>query len=352
MSSRVVSTAFWLVAVLPVAAGTVAMDYFALSTAGLQAWSASWPSVQGTITRSEVETVRSNKSTTYRPKLAYTYSVDGQPHEGSKYRWSSWSAGAPEHVEALVTRYSVGSSIPVYYRPAKPSEAVLQPGMGNAELFLLMILLPFNLTTLCLGVLVARIWLPKPPLLSTFVWEDGSECVRLTGMETAVWVLLALGGSAVACGVLGGVLGAYDAPLAVGVGAWGVIIACGVLTSRMSRARRESGRYDLRLHTQARRLSLPAISGRKHRLDLRWRDVRSLRVDPPVRGNQRGSENRYPLTLEHVTADGESRRETITHFSRKEQADALAHWLRTHLEVGEAAPKMTLPSASRGVGVR
>lgn len=120
MSSRVVSTAFWLIALLPVAAGTVAMDYFALSAAGLQTQSASWPSVQGTITQSEVETVRSNKSTTYRPKLVYTYSVDGQHYEGSKYRYSSWSAGDPERVEALLTRYSMGASIPVYYRHAQP----------------------------------------------------------------------------------------------------------------------------------------------------------------------------------------------------------------------------------------
>ncbi|NNB85025.1 DUF3592 domain-containing protein [Corallococcus exiguus] len=339
MSSRATSSVLWLLVLLPLTAGMLTVDFFVVSTAVLQAQSTSWPTVQGTITRSEVETVRSNKSTTYRLKLAYTYSVDGQSHEGGKRRLYAWSTGDLEPVEALVTRYPVGATIPVYYRPAQPSEAVLQPGPGSAELFMLMFLLPFNLLAIWPWIMASRNWRPEPPLVPTYFREDGSECVTLTEMGTTIWVFLALGGSAFLCGVLGGVTGGHNAPAIVGVGAWGVVIACGVLTGRLSSAWRKAGRYDLRLHVQARSLSLPPVSGRKHRLDLRWRDVRAIRVDPPVRGNQRGSVNRYPLTLEHVTADGEARRETIDSFLREEQAEAMAHWLRTHLDVGEAAPE-------------
>lgn len=338
MLSRVVSSAVLLLFVLPWTAGTVAMDYFAVSSTAQQVQSASWPSVQGTITRSEVEAVRSNKSTTYGLKVAYTYSVDGKRYEGSKYRSSAWRSGDAGFAEELVARYPLGARIPVYYRPGQPSEAMLQVGMGSAELFLLMVLLPFNLVALWLGAMVGWVWKPEPPLLSTFFREDGSECVTLDGQWTAAWVFLALGGSALVFAVLGGLMGGFNAPLPVGVGAWGAVIACGVLAGLWSRARRKAGHYDLRLHPQARSLSLPPFSGRKHRLDVRWRDVRALRVEPQVRTSKGKQVTRYELTLELATSGG-GRQEAIASFSRQEQAEALSRWLRTHLKVGESAPE-------------
>ena len=290
-----------------------------------------------TVTRSEVETVGANKNTRHRPLVAYTYSVDGQPHEGTRHRIASWSGGELQAAEAMVARYPVGTSVTVYYRPSEPSTAVLLPGAGNSELFLLMMLLPFNLAALALFVIVARIWKPEPPLVDPFFREDGSECVTLDVMGTDAWVGLALGGSAFAGVVLGGITGAYSAPLFVGVGAWAVVIACGVLAGRFSQARRKSGHHDLRIDPRARSLSLPPIAGRRRRFDVRWSDVRSFHVGAPVRGNQRGSETHYPLMLEYVTADGETREEAIARCTRKGQAEAMEHWLRTRLELGEQA---------------
>ncbi|SEK38054.1 Protein of unknown function [Stigmatella aurantiaca] len=337
MFSRVASSAVLLVFVLPWTAITGAADYFAISSMARQVQSANWPSVQGTLIRSEVEAVRSNKSTTYGLKVAYTYSVDGQRYEGSRYRFAAWRSGDAGYAEELVVRYPLGTSIPVYYRPGQPSEAVLQAGLGSSELFLLMVLLPFNLVALWLGAMVGWAWKPEPPLLSTFFREDGSECVTLDEQWTAAWVFLAMGSSALACVVLGGLAGGFNAPLPVGVGAWGAVIACGVLAGLWSRARRKAGHYDLRLHTQTRSLSLPPFSGRKHRLDVRWRDVRSLRVEPQVRTPQ-GQVTRYHLTLERALSGGGVSQEAIASFIRQEQAEALARWLRTHLKVGEAAP--------------
>lgn len=176
--------------------------------------------MQGTITRSEVEAVRS-KGITYSFKVAYTYSVDGQPYEGSKHRSSSWRTSEPGDAEERVARYPLGTRVPVYYQPGQPSEAMLQPGLGSS---------------------------------------------------------------------------------------------------------------DLCLHAQTRSLSLPPFSGRKHRLDVRWRDVQSLRVEPRVRVHHRKQVTRYPLTLGLSTADGEVRQEPIADFARQEQAEAMADWLRTHLK--------------------
>ncbi|MFP2958437.1 DUF3592 domain-containing protein [Myxococcus sp. 1LA] len=316
---------------------TVAADYVTVSNMVLQMQTESWPSVQGTITRSEVEAVRSNKSTTYGLKVAYTYSVDGQHYEGSRARPAMWRSGGRGFAEELVARYPLGATIPVYYRPGQPSEAVLQTGMDGSALFTLMLLMPFNLVMLWLGTLVVGAWKPEPPLLSTFFREDGSECVTLDGPWTTTFVALSLVGASLACVALAGVTVGLHAPLPVAVGAWGVVIVCGVLTGRWSYAREKAGHYDLRLHAQARSLSLPPFSERKHRLDLRWRDVRSLRVAPQAPTKKGGQVSRYHLTLEHSTAEGEVRQEAITGFPRQEQAEALARWLRTHLEVGEVA---------------
>ncbi len=338
MSSRVVSTALWLLVLVPITGGALAMDFFVLSSVALQTGSASWPTAQGTITRSEVETVGANKNTRYRPLVAYTYSVEGQPHEGDKHRVSSWSGGELEAAEAMVARYPVGASIPVYYRPSEPSTAVLMPGARSGELFLLLMLLPFNLAALALFVIVARVWRPKPPLVSPFFREDGSECVTLDVMGTDAWVGLAVGGAAFAGVVLGGVTGANSAPLFVGVGAWAAVIACGVFAGRWAHTRRKSGHHDLRIDPRTRSLSLPPIAGRRRRFDVRWSDVCSLHVGAPVRGNQRGSETHYPLLLEYVDADGERREEVIARCTRQGQAEAMEHWLRTRLELDEEAP--------------
>ncbi|WP_244981514.1 DUF3592 domain-containing protein [Corallococcus exercitus] len=296
----------------------------------------SWPTVQGTITRSEVEAVRS-KGIKYEPKAAYTYSVDGQPYEGSKHRFGSFRSSESDYAEKVVARYPVGARVPVHYRPGQPSEAVLQPGVANVDLFLLLFLLPFNLVSLWMGAMVVRLWKPEPPLLSTFFQEDGSECVTLDEPWVISWACLAMTGAALVCAVLGASTGAYSAPLPVGIGAWGVVIASGVAAGLRVRAKQKSGHYDLRLHAQARTLSLPPFFRRKHRLDVRWRDVRSLRVETQVRQHKGRQSTHYQPTLELVTDGGGVRQEDIASFSRQDQAQALADWLRTHLKVGEAA---------------
>lgn len=209
----------------------------------------------------------------------------------------------------------------------------------SAKLFLLMVLLPFNLTMLWQFGMLGRAFKPEPPLLSIITREDGSECVSLGGLGTAAWVFLALGGSALAfAAMLGGLTEGFNTPLPVVVGAWGAIVACGVFAGRWSHARQKAGYHDLRLHAEARTLSLPPISTRTHRLDMQWRNVRSLRVAPHTRTYRRRPYIHHQLTLELFTADGGVRQETIAIFGCQEQAEVLAHWLRTRLEVGKTAP--------------
>ncbi|WP_426747160.1 DUF3592 domain-containing protein [Myxococcus faecalis] len=334
MLARAGSAVVLLVFALPWWAITGFADYMAGSSVRRQAQSASWPTAQGTITASEVRSVRGNKSTTHGLELTYTYSVDGRQHEGHKYRIMTSRSGDLEEAQALVARYPVGARVTVHHAPGAPSEAVLQAGLGGTELVVLLILLPFNLVALWLLKLVVGSFKPEPPLLSPFTREDGSECVVLDAPDTATSVAVTMATSALLCVVLTSTLAGVNPPLAAGVAAWVVVFACGLLVGRHLHARKKAGHYEVRLHRRERRLSLPPIPGRKARLDLRWNDVLSLRVESQVSAKNK---TRYRVTLEVATADGTARQEAVCGHTRQEQAEALAQWLRKDLQVGEVA---------------
>jgi len=91
--------------------------------------SAAWPSVQGRIEQSEV---RETAGEQRLPHLRYRYQVDGQDHEGRHVDWAVRRMPR-EAAEALVARYPVGAAVEVFYDPAKPAIAVLEPGSDHNQ---------------------------------------------------------------------------------------------------------------------------------------------------------------------------------------------------------------------------
>jgi len=86
--------------------------------------SSSWPTTPGTITKVE----RFKRLFRSLPRVAYNYSVDGKAYSSERI---SFAAGyRRKEVDAVLGRYSVGQTVPVSYLPAKPNEAVLEPGSG------------------------------------------------------------------------------------------------------------------------------------------------------------------------------------------------------------------------------
>ena len=83
-----------------------------------------WPTTTGTITKVE----RFKRLLRWLPRVAYSYSVDGKPYSSERI---SFAAGyRPKEVDAVLSRYSVGQTVPVSYSPTAPQEAVLEPGSG------------------------------------------------------------------------------------------------------------------------------------------------------------------------------------------------------------------------------
>lgn len=58
------------------------------------------------------------------PLVTYEYTVEGVNYRGSKINFAEKISG--EDIAPMLNNYPEGKIVPVYYNPAKPSEAVLE----------------------------------------------------------------------------------------------------------------------------------------------------------------------------------------------------------------------------------
>ena len=86
--------------------------------------SLTWPKTPGRILTSEVK--RGAKGSA-RAAITYGYSVAGQSHTASRVNLSLAGSNLNES-SRIVNAHPVNSDVTVYYNPADPAEAVLEPG--------------------------------------------------------------------------------------------------------------------------------------------------------------------------------------------------------------------------------
>jgi hypothetical protein len=94
-----------------------------------EAAAASWASVEGEITGSEVRRTRDTDGEggfTYDPLVTYRYIVGGETLTGSRLNFSAARHQFPKKAEEAVARYPAGTRVTVYYDPAKPHDSVLE----------------------------------------------------------------------------------------------------------------------------------------------------------------------------------------------------------------------------------
>jgi hypothetical protein len=113
--------------------------------------SASWPSAEGQIEAVKVEKTTTSrrssssststarqKKTRYHVSLVYSYDVDGQIHESSRYSIGQGSRVSKKYrkrddATQAARAYTKGDAITVHYNPADPSEAVIRAGVTGAS---------------------------------------------------------------------------------------------------------------------------------------------------------------------------------------------------------------------------
>ncbi len=97
------------------------------------AWrSAAWPETPGQILSSDARSTRI-PFRSYAPFVRYTYTVDGQAYTGDTLAFVRDGVGAA-WAGRKVAQYPPGREVMVYYDPANPAVAVLEPGATPAGL--------------------------------------------------------------------------------------------------------------------------------------------------------------------------------------------------------------------------
>jgi hypothetical protein len=110
---------------------------FALPPLQYASSSKSWPTVQGVITRSDIDVWNREGKTHYQPDIAYTYSVDGKKYSSSKI-----NAGEPpmdnnvNSAKKIQAKYPAGKEVTVWYDPGLPESSALEPGIKTGDILL------------------------------------------------------------------------------------------------------------------------------------------------------------------------------------------------------------------------
>ena len=102
--------------------------------------SLSWPSIEGEISHSAVLYQTETSSVqgahaTYKADIAYRYKVRGRNYSSARISLLDL-ASSPGRAEQIVNRYPDQSKVDVYYNPADPADAVLEPGVSSGLPFL------------------------------------------------------------------------------------------------------------------------------------------------------------------------------------------------------------------------
>ena len=115
-------------------AGPIALLFGAIG-AGVAIWarvakqrlkrSQLWPSVRGSVTKSQVRSSRSSGQSGYAPELEYTYWV-GHQYVGRTINLVFEPHQSHADTEEYCASHPVGSELEVFYDPSDPSDACLE----------------------------------------------------------------------------------------------------------------------------------------------------------------------------------------------------------------------------------
>jgi hypothetical protein len=115
-----------------------------------------WPSVRGTIVRSEVEEfwdrTDGHSSKSYRAAVEFAYQVRGRDYRGNQIKLGVAVSGSRPAAEKVTAKYPAGSVVDVHYDPANPGTAALENPTGMTWLILAVAAACFALTAYTLGI--------------------------------------------------------------------------------------------------------------------------------------------------------------------------------------------------------
>ena len=147
-----------------------------------------WPTVTGTVLRSEVQRVLAPEGTLYRPHVVYAYTFDGTERTSTRIWTVPPPAGPYGWARRVVRAYPPGSQIRVRVDPDQPDAAVLRPGLPSETVFPLATGGVFTLVGifLLLAPFFPRPRQPRTPKQNRLIF--GGTSVGLGGL--VIWAVL------------------------------------------------------------------------------------------------------------------------------------------------------------------
>lgn len=117
-----------------IAVGVLGLIALGVLIRTVQAWrkastSKNWPSTTGTVLSATVAAGRTpgRNGVSYYPLVVYQYTIDGQHYTGNRLGFGSQVGVGIQSLAARgLANYPVGGSVPVYYNPNNPADAVLE----------------------------------------------------------------------------------------------------------------------------------------------------------------------------------------------------------------------------------
>ncbi|QSQ16838.1 DUF3592 domain-containing protein [Myxococcus landrumensis] len=98
-----------------------------------------WPTTEGTVVSSSVETQHGRRSTRFHPEVRYTYSVAGHPYTANTISFGGNDSGALTDAQRLTQRYASGTKLPVHYAPTDPAVTCVECGGAGASSYVVLL---------------------------------------------------------------------------------------------------------------------------------------------------------------------------------------------------------------------
>jgi len=108
-----------------VAVGLVLFGLFALRETSR---SRGWLETDGRVVSSTVHEFAGKVGTTYRPMVIYSYAVGAVRFMSSRVAFHAVNSADREDAARAAARYPAGATVPVFYDPQDPEQAVLERG--------------------------------------------------------------------------------------------------------------------------------------------------------------------------------------------------------------------------------
>ncbi len=107
--------------------------WYGIDTVREASASKSWPTTQGIITRSEVRQQKQPSgggSSSFIAEVSYEYKVDSLSYRNDRISRMDFGTSNRSSVREKKKKYPLGKEVVVFYNPANPLDALLEPGWG------------------------------------------------------------------------------------------------------------------------------------------------------------------------------------------------------------------------------